>query len=95
MDRKKELHTLICYWEAQLAKWEREYQLYGPKGQIEKHQTGFIKTDLKGLKSRINKLYHLQQQIDSTVQELEDYRQKVLEQGNQRMNRFHILHQHE
>lgn len=94
MERNKELFSLIHYWEDRLAKWEREYRLFGPKGEIEKHQTGFIKTDLNGLRSRINKLYHLQKQIDSTVQELEDYQQKVLEQGNQRMNRFHI-HQYE
>lgn len=94
MERNKELANLIHYWEDQLAKWEREYRLFGPKGEIEKHQTGFIKTDLNGLQSRINKLYHLQKQIDSAVQELEDYQQKVLEQGNQRMNRFHI-HQYE
>ena len=94
MERNKELTNLINYWEDQLAKWDREYRLFGPKGEIEKHQTGFIKTDLNGLQSRINKLYHLQNQIDSAVQELEDYRQKVLEQGNQRMNRFHI-HEYE
>ncbi len=90
MEKSKELSNLIHYWEDQLTQWEREYRLFGPKGEIEKHQTGFIKTDLNGLKNRINKLYHLQKQLDSTVQELEDYRQKVLEQGNQRMNRFHI-----
>ena len=85
-----QLQSLINYWEDQLAKWEREYRLFGPKGEIEKHQTGFIKTDLNGLKSRINRLYRLQEQVNSTVQELENYRQKVLEQNNQRMNRFHI-----
>lgn len=90
MKRNKELSSEIHYWEDQLAKWEREYQLFGPKGEIEKHQTGFVKTDINGLKSRINKLYHLQKQLDSLVQELEDYRQKVLEQGNQRMNQFHM-----
>ena len=94
MERNKELANLIHYWEDQLVKWEREYRLFGPKGEIEKHQTGFIKTDLNGLQSRINKLYHLQKQIDSAAQELENYQQKVLEQGNQRMNRFHI-HQYE
>ncbi|MDJ0572792.1 MAG: hypothetical protein QNJ53_27640 [Pleurocapsa sp. MO_192.B19] len=94
MENSKELSNLINYWENQLSKWEREYRLFGPKGEIEKHQTGFIKTDLNGLRSRINKLYQLQKQLDSAVQELEDYRQKVLEQGNQRMNQFHI-HQYE
>lgn len=95
MENSKELSNLIHYWEEQLAKWEKEYRLFGPRGEIEKHQTGFVKTDLNGLRSRINKLYHLQKQLDATVQELENYRQKVLEQGNQRMNRFHIQHQYE
>lgn len=90
MDKNQELARLIDYWERQLANWEREYRLFGPKGEIEKHQTGFVKTDLNGLKSRINKLYQLQQQLNSTVEELENYRQKVLEQGNQRMNKFHL-----
>ncbi len=90
MERSKDISHLIHYWEDQLAKWEREYRLYGPKGEIEKHQTGLLKTDLNGLRSRINKLVHLQQQLDSIVQELEDYRHKVLEKSNQRMNRFHI-----
>lgn len=90
MKNSKELSSLINYWERQLANWSREYRLFGPKGEIEKHQTGFVKTDLNGLKSRINKLYRLQQQLDFTVEELENYRQKVLEQGNQRMNKFHI-----
>ena len=94
MENGKELSNLINYWEDQLSKWEREYRLFGPKGEIEKHQTGFIKTDINGLKSRINKLYRLQKQLDSAVEELESYRQKVLEQGNQRMNQFHI-HQYE
>ena len=90
MENGKELSNLINYWEDQLSKWEREYRLFGPKGEIEKHQTGFIKTDINGLKSRINKLYRLQNQLNSAVEELESYRQKVLEQGNQRMNQFHI-----
>ena len=90
MDKNRELLRTIEYWEQQLANWEKEYRLFGPKGEIEKHQTGFVKNDLNGLRSRINKLYRLQQQLDSTVEELEDYRQKVLEQGNQRMNKFHI-----
>lgn len=90
MDKNQELSRLIDYWERQLANWEKEYRLFGPKGEIEKHQTGFVKTDLNGLRSRINKLYQLQQQLDSTVEELENYRQKVFEQGNQRMNKFHI-----
>ena len=94
MENSKELSNLINYWEDQLSKWEREYRLFGPKGEIEKHQTGFIKTDINGLKSRINKLYRLQKQLNSTVEELANYRQKVLEQGNQRMNQFHI-HQYE
>ena len=94
MERSKDLANLIHYWEDQLVKWEREYQLYGPKGEIEKHQTGLLKTDLNGLRNRIHKLYHLQEKLDSIVQELEDYRQKVLEKSNQRMNRFHI-HQFE
>lgn len=94
MEKGRELSNLIDYWEDQLSKWEKEYRLFGPKGEIEKHQTGFIKTDLNGLKSRINKLHHLQKQLDSTVEELENYRQKVLEQGNQRMNQFHI-HQYQ
>ncbi len=94
MERTKDLTNLIHHWEDQLAKWEREYRLYGPKGEIEKHQTGLIKTDLNGLRRRINKLYQVQEQLDSLVQELEDYRQKVLEKSNQRMNRFHI-HQYE
>ncbi|MDJ0593843.1 MAG: hypothetical protein QNJ72_28330 [Pleurocapsa sp. MO_226.B13] len=94
MNNNKELSSLINYWEDQLSKWEREYRLFGPKGEIAKHQTGFIKTDLNGLRSRINKLYRLQKQLNSTVEELEAYRQKVLEQGNQRMNRYHI-HQYE
>ena len=94
MERSKELAKLIHYWEEQFDKWEREYRLYGPKGEIEKHQTGLLKTDLNGLKNRIRKLYHLQEQLDSTVEDLEDYRQKVLEKSNQRMNRFHI-HQYE
>ncbi|MDJ0594367.1 MAG: hypothetical protein QNJ72_31065 [Pleurocapsa sp. MO_226.B13] len=90
MVKNQELSSLINYWENQLANWEKEYRLFGPKGEIEKHQTGFIKTDLNGLRSRINKLHNLQKQLDSTVTELENYRQKVLEQSNQRMNRFHI-----
>ena len=90
MDRNQELAKLIGYWERQLANWEKEYRLFGPKGEIEKHQTGFVKTDLNGLRSRINKLYRLQKQLDSTATELENYRQKILEQGNQRMNKFHI-----
>ncbi len=92
MDKNRELTKLIDYWERQLANWEREYRLFGPKGEIEKHQTGFVKTDLNGLRSRINKLYRLQKQLDSTTAELETYRQKILEQGNQRMNKFHIQH---
>ncbi|MEM8829856.1 MAG: hypothetical protein AAGE96_10915 [Cyanobacteria bacterium P01_G01_bin.19] len=92
MDRNQELVKLIGYWERQLANWEREYRLFGPKGEIEKHQTGFVKTDLNGLRSRINKLYRLQKQLNSTATELENYRQKILEQGNQRMNKFHIQH---
>lgn len=94
MENGKELSNLINYWEDQLSKWEREYRLFGPKGEIEKHQTGFVKTDLNGLERRINKLYRLQKQLNSTVEELENYRQKVLEQGNHRMNQFHI-HQYE
>jgi hypothetical protein len=94
MERSKELYNLTQYWEEQLAKWNKEYQLYGPKGEIEKHQTGFIKRDFKGLQSRINKLYHLQDRIDVLRQELEDYRQKVLEQSNLRMNQLHI-HQYD
>ena len=90
MARNQELTKLIGYWERQLANWEREYRLFGPKGEIEKHQTGFAKTDLNGLRSRINKLYRLQKQLDSTATELENYRQQILEQGNQRMNKFHI-----
>lgn len=94
MERTKELAKLIHYWEEQFEKWQREYRLYGPKGEIEKHQTGLIKKDLNGLKTRIRKLYHLQEQLDSIVEDLEDYRQKVLEKSNQRMNRFHI-HQYQ
>ena len=94
MERSKELAKLIQYWEEQFDKWEREYRLYGPKGEIEKHQTGLLKTDLNGLRNRIRKLYHLQEQLDSKVEDLENYRQKVLEKSNQRMNRFHI-HQYE
>ncbi len=90
MDKNQEFSRLIDYWEHQLVNWEKEFRLFGPKGEIEKHQTGFVKTDLNGLKSRINKLYRLQRQLYSTVEELENYRQKVLEQGNQRMNKFHI-----
>jgi hypothetical protein len=90
MNKNQELSRLIDYWERQLANWEKEYRLFGPKGESQKHQTGFVKTDLNGLKSRINRLYQLQQQLDSAVEELENYRQKVLEQGNQRMNKFHI-----
>ena len=90
MDKNRELLRTIDYWERQLANWEKEYRLFGPKGEIEKHQTGFVKTDLNGLRSRINKLYRLQQQLNATVEELENYRQKVLEQGNHRMNQFHI-----
>ena len=94
MGRSQELVKLINYWEDQFAKWEREYRLYGPKGEIDKHQTGLIKTDLNGLRNRINKLYHLQEQLAIIIQELEDYRQQVLEKSNQRMNQFHI-HQYE
>ena len=94
MKNRQELSSLINYWEEQLSQWEREYRLFGPKGEIDKHQTGFVKTDLNGLRSRINQLHRLQKKLDSTVEELENYRQKVLQQGNQRMNRFHI-HQHE
>ena len=94
MERSQEISKLIHYWEEQFAKWEREYRLYGLKGEIEKHQTGLLKTDLNGLRNRIRKLYHLQEKLDSTAQELEDYRQKVLDKSNQRMNRFHI-HQYE
>lgn len=90
MNKNQELSRLIDYWENQLTNWEQEYRLFGPKGEIEKHQTGFIKSDLNGLRSRINHLYRLQEQLDSTTEELENYRQKVLEQGNQRMNKFHI-----
>lgn len=90
MNKNQELARLIDYWEGQLANWEHEYRLFGPKGEIEKHQTGFVKTDLNGLRSRINKLHRLQQQLDSTVAELENYRQKAFKQGNQRMNKFHI-----
>lgn len=94
MEKDRELASLINYWEDHLTKWEREYRLFGPKGEIEKHQTGFVKSDINGLKRRINKLHRLQEQVNSTVEELENYRQKVLEQGNQRMNQFHI-HQYE
>lgn len=94
MVKHQELSSLISYWENQLANWEKEYRLFGPRGEIDKHQTGFLKRDLNGLKSRINQLYRLQKQLDSTVEELENYRQQVLEQGNQRMNKFHI-HQYE
>ena len=94
MERNKELSKLIYYWRDQFDKWEKEYRLYGPKGEIEKHQTGLLKKDLNGLKSRISKLDHLQEQLDATIQDLENYRQIVLEQSNQRMNQFHI-HQYE
>ena len=94
MNRNQDFISLINYWEDQLSNWEREYRLFGPKGEIEKHQTGFIKRDLNGLRKRIDRLYHLQKQLDSTVEDLETYRQKVLEQGNQRMNRYHI-HQYQ
>ena len=94
MERNKDLSKLICYWRDQFDKWEREYRLYGPQGEIEKHQTGLLKKDLNGLRSRISKLDHLQEQLDATIQDLEDYRQRVLEQSNQRMNQFHI-HQYE
>ena len=71
MNNNKELSSLINYWEDQLSKWEREYRLFGPKGEIAKHQTGFTKTDLNGLRSRINKLYRWQKQLNSTVEDRE------------------------
>ena len=77
MKKSPEISSLINYWEDQLSKWQKEYRLFGPQGEIEKHQTGLLKRDLNGLKSRIKKLYSCQKQLDSIIEELENYRQQV------------------